>query len=998
MKEQKNTDSQIDQNSFLSGSSAHYIEKLYAQYEHNPSSVDKQWRDYFDSLNEDKDIVLKNVKGASWQKENWPITPNSTMIAALDGDWTSVEKLLEKKIQQNTSNPRNDLEIFKATQLSLKTLKLIDAYMCYGHLKADIDPLGLKNNRGCYHQLALGNFGLSEQDLQKEIFIDGALGLEKATLQQILYLLNQKYCSTIGAEFMHISDPVQRNWFKDKFENFNRSNEFTPQQQKEIFLKLVEAEGFEQFLDAKYKGAKRFGLDGGESLIPALSELLKLSSRQGVKEIVIGMAHRGRLNVLANILGKEHKALFHEFKGGSYKPDNVAGSGDVKYHLGASKDYDYNGKKLHVSLLPNPSHLEIVDPVVLGKARAKQDNLIAQEGEKTNIDDAMLSKRIAVLPVLLHGDAAFAGQGIVQEILAASGLKGYTVSGSLHIIINNQIGFTTDPEFSRSTVYATDVGKMLESPILHVNGDDTEAVIFALSLAFTYRQEFKKPVIVDMYCYRRLGHNEGDEPFFTQPIMYKTIKTHSKVTQIYGDKLVNSKIIDREYVDKTKADWRGYLESEFLEADNFEPEADWLQGNWRGLKALQFADRELGLSTVVKTGVELNTLKQIGEKLISIPENFALHKTIQRFLDSRAKMLETEQNIDWAMAEALAFGSLLLENHPIRFSGEDVERGTFSQRHSVVYDQETKEKYVALNNLMDNQKVYYEPINSLLSEEGVLGYEYGYSLVQPNGLVLWEAQFGDFANGAQVVFDQFISSAETKWLRMSGLVCLLPHGYEGQGPEHSSARLERFLQLCAEDNMQVAYCTTPANYFHILRRQLKRNFRKPLILMTPKSLLRHKRAQSALQDMAANTGFNRILLDDAQKASSLIKLQKDAQIKRVVLCSGKVYYDLYEEREKRAIDNVYLLRVEQLYPYPAKELVNELSRFSEAEIIWCQEEPQNMGAWSYIEPQLETTLGYINAKYKRAKYIGRSAASSPAVGLLSEHLLQLHNFLEDVFG
>lgn len=997
MKEQKNTDSQIEQNSFLYGASAHYIEKLYAQYENDLSAIDKQWRDYFDSLHEDKDIVLKNAQGASWQKENWPITPSSTMIAALDGDWSSVENLLEKKIQQNTNSSNEGLETYRATQLSLKTLKLIDAYMCYGHLKADIDPLGLKNNRGCYRQLELENFGLSDQDLQKEIFIDGALGLEKATLEQILYLLNQKYCSTIGAEFMHISDPEQRNWFKERFENFNRSVEFKPERQKEIFAKLVEAEGFEQFLDAKYKGAKRFGLDGGESLIPALSELLKIASEQDVKEVVIGMAHRGRLNVLTNILGKEQRALFHEFKGGSYKPSNIAGSGDVKYHLGASKDYNYEGKKLHVSLLPNPSHLEIVDPVVLGKSRAKQDNLIAQEGE-SNVSDVMVSKRLAVLPVLLHGDAAFAGQGIVQEILAASGLKGYTVGGSLHIIINNQIGFTTDPECSRSTVYASDVAKMLESPILHVNGDDTEAVIFALSLSFAYRQKFKKPVIVDMYCYRRLGHNEGDEPFFTQPIMYKAIKSHNKITQIYSEKLINSKIIDKEYVDKAKANWREYLEVEFVAADDFEPEADWLQGNWRGLKALQFADRELGLSTIVKTGVELNILKKIGEKLVSIPDNFALHKTIQRFLDSRAKMLETEQNIDWAMAEALAFGSLLLENHPIRFSGEDVERGTFSQRHSVVYDQETKEKYIALNNLISDQKVYYEPINSLLSEEGVLGYEYGYSLVQPNGLVLWEAQFGDFANGAQVVFDQFISSAETKWLRMSGLVCLLPHGYEGQGPEHSSARLERFLQLCAEDNMQVAYCTTPANYFHILRRQLKRNFRKPLILMTPKSLLRHKRAQSALQDMAINTGFNRILLDDAQKSSSVIKLQKDAQIKRVVLCTGKVYYDLYEEREKRGIDNIYLLRVEQLYPYPAKELVNELSRFSDAEIIWCQEEPQNMGAWSYMEPQLETTLGYINAKHKRAKYIGRSAAASPAVGLLSEHLSQLHSFLDDVFG
>lgn len=994
MKEQNNINNR-EANSFLYGGNTDYIENLYAQYKQNPTSVNKEWADYFSSLQEEKEVILQNAEGASWGKKDWPISPSDTTIAALDGNWANVEKLLSEKLQKNAKTEADSLDSYKTTQLSMKVFKLIDAYRRYGHLKSNLDPLGIKKEQGYYSQLELNNFGLSENDLQKEVFIDGFFGLEKATLEQILCILQQKYCQTIGAEFMHISDPEQKAWFQEKIENSDLSNFFNVELKKEIFNKLAEAEGFEQFLDAKYKGAKRFGLDGSESLIPSLSYLLKYASRNNVREIVMGMAHRGRLNVLAQIMGKEHKAIFHEFKGGSYKPTNVAGSGDVKYHLGASKNYKYDEKNLHISLVPNPSHLEIVGPVVLGKARAKQDIDIENTAD---LDKNTINERSAVLPILLHGDAAFAGQGVVQELLAGSSLPGYTVAGSLHIIINNQIGFTTNPECSRCTTYSSDVAKMIDAPILHVNADDVEAVVFTLSLAFDYRQKFKKPIVVDMYGYRRFGHNESDEPAFTQPAMYKIIKSHKTITQIYGQQLIDEKILNQEQIDSIKQQWRNKLEKEFIAAADFEPEADWLQGNWQGLKALQFADNELGLSTVVKTGVDLDTLKDIGKKLTYLPADFKIHKTIQRFLENRSKMIESGENIDWATAESLAFGSLLLEDFPIRLSGEDIERGTFSQRHSVVYDQETTGKYVPLNHLAPEQKAFYEPINSLLSEEGVLAYEYGYSIAQPNSLMLWEAQFGDFANGAQVVFDQFISSAETKWLRMSGLVCLLPHGYEGQGPEHSSARLERFLQLCAEDNMQVAYCSTPANYFHILRRQLKRNFRKPLILMTPKSLLRHKRAQSTLQEMATGTGFQRILLDDAQKNNSAVKLVKDAQIKRVVLCTGKVYYDLYEEREKRGIEDIYLLRVEQLYPYPAKELVNELSRFVEAEIIWCQEEPQNMGTWNYIAPLLESTLGYINAKHKRAKYVGRAAAASPAVGLLSEHLSQLNSFLKDIFG
>ncbi len=711
----------------------------------------------------------------------------------------------------------------------------------------------------------------------------------------------------------------------------------------------------------------------------------------GVKEIIFGMAHRGRLNVLSQVMGKPHRAIFHEFKGGSYAPDDVEGSGDVKYHLGASSDREFDGNKVHLSLTANPSHLEIVNPVVMGKARAKQDLLAG----RTRDDMVPLATRAKVLPLLLHGDAAFAGQGVVAECLGLSGLKGHRVAGTLHFIINNQIGFTTNPAFSRSSPYPSDVAKMIEAPIFHVNGDDPEAVVFAAKVATEFRMTFHKPVVIDMFCYRRFGHNEGDEPSFTQPLMYKAIRAHKTTVQLYSDKLIAEGLIKQEEIDQMKAQWRENLETEFDAGQSYKPnKADWLDGAWAGLRTADNADEQRR----GKTAVPMKTLKEIGKKLVEVPKDFHVHRTIQRFLDNRAKMMETGEGIDWATAESLAFGSLVAEGSPIRLSGQDVERGTFSQRHTVLYDQETQNRYIPLNNIQKGQAIY-EAINSMLSEEAVLGYEYGYSLSDPRALVLWEAQFGDFANGAQVVFDQFISSGERKWLRMSGLVCLLPHGYEGQGPEHSSARLERWLQMCAEDNMQVANVTTPANYFHILRRQMKRDFRKPLIMMTPKSLLRHKRAVSTLNELSGESSFHRLLWDDAQyNKDEGIKLQKDAKIRRVVLCSGKVYYDLYEEREKRGIDDVYLLRVEQLYPFPAKALINELSRFRHAEMVWCQEEPKNMGAWSFIDPYLEWVLAHIDAKHQRVRYAGRPAAASPATGLMSKHLAQLAAFLEDALG
>lgn len=978
MASESNQNNPLEQSSFLYGGNANYIEQLQAQYEENPQSVDQIWQDFFASLNDQKTDVLKNAKGASWQRANWPLAPSDSLTAALDGDWSKVEALLAKKLK-NTAPAAASAT---ALQDSINAMRLIDAYRRYGHFQAKIDPLELQTNRGNGNELDIKSYGFSSADLDKEIFVDGAFGAQKLKLGALLNILSQKYCGKIGIEYMHIANLAERSWLQTNFENYAADKAVNDTQKKQILNKLVEAEGFEQFLDAKYKGAKRFGLDGGESLMPALEQTINLAAKSGVQEIIFGMAHRGRLNVLAHIVGKPHRAIFHEFMGGSYKPDDVAGSGDVKYHLGASKDQEIEGQSVHLSLLPNPSHLEIVDPVVLGKARAKQDELLA----KTIADNDVLQLRSKVLPILLHGDAAFAGQGIVQEILAASSLKGYGVAGSLHIIINNQVGFTTDPKCSRSSPYASDIAKMIDAPILHVNGDDPEAVVFVCQLALQYRQIFHKPAVVDMYCYRRFGHNEGDEPSFTQPIMYQTIKAHKPIVQIYSEKLA----LKAEELDSLKANWRQKLEAEFTAGSQYKPaSADWLAGEWSKLKVAQ-ASVDYAQASEPKTGVPIDMLKEIASKLVEIPAEFNLHKTIARFIEQRSKMLETGEGLDWSMAEALAFGSLLCEGYPVRLSGEDVERGTFSQRHSVVYDQVNNSSYTPLNHLRQNQ-AKYDVVNSLLSEEGVLGYEYGYSLAQPNGLILWEAQFGDFANGAQVVFDQFIASAETKWLRMSGLVCLLPHGFEGQGPEHSSARLERFLQSCAEDNMQVANCTTPANYFHILRRQLKRDFRKPLIMMTPKSLLRHKRAQSSLAELAQDSSFKCILPDTAS-------LQSDAKIRRVILCSGKVYYDLYEEREKRGIDDIYIMRLEQLYPIPAEKLAAELSRFASAEIIWCQEEPKNMGAWSFIAPHLEATLIDIKAKYTRPSYVGRPAAASPSVGLMSEHLKQLAAFLEDALG
>jgi 2-oxoglutarate dehydrogenase E1 component len=972
--------------SFLYGGNAAYVEDLYARYQANPNAVDAEWQAFFRSLKDDPKAVERTARGPSWKKPNWPLRADGELIAALDSDWSAVEQALGEKIKAKAQARGAELsaaDVQQATRDSVHALMLIRAYRARGHFHAKLDPLELEPEKN-EAELDPRNYGFSESDLDRRIFLDKVLGLEFATMHEIVAILRRTYCQTLGVEFMHISDPAQKAWIQERIEGKDKEITFTREGKRAILNKLVEAEGFEKFLDVKYTGTKRFGLDGAESLIPALEQIIKRGGNLGVKEICIGMPHRGRLNVLTQVMAKPHRVLFHEFKGGSATPDEIEGSGDVKYHLGASSDREFDGNRVHLSLTANPSHLEIVDPVVLGKTRAKQD----QQG-------ATPEDRSMVLPLLIHGDAAFAGQGVVAECFGLSGLKGYRTGGSLHFIVNNQIGFTTYPRYARSSPYPSDVAKMIEALILHVNGDDPEAVVFAAKIATEYRMKFGAPVVIDMFCYRRFGHNEGDEPSFTQPLMYKKIRSHPTTLEIYGRKLTSEGVVSEGEIEKMKADWRARLDAEFEASQGYKAnKADWLDGRWAGMKAA----RDVDDPRRGETGVDLKVLRQIGEKITVVPNNFRIHRTIQRFLDNRRKTIESGADIDWATGEALAFCSLLLEGHPVRLSGQDSERGTFSQRHSVLFDQETEARYTPFNHVTERQ-ARYEVLNSMLSEEAVLGFEYGYSTAEPNALTMWEAQFGDFANGAQVVFDQFISSAERKWLRMSGLVCLLPHGYEGQGPEHSSARLERFLQMCAEDNMQVANCTTPANYFHILRRQLKREIRKPLILMTPKSLLRHKRAVARLDEMGPGTSFHRLLWDDAQLLSGeKIKLKPDDKIRRVILCTGKVYYDLYEEREKRGIDDIYLLRLEQLYPFPTKALMAELSRFKGAEIVWCQEEPRNMGAWFFVDTFIRWVLEQIGAKYRQPRYAGRPASAATATGLMAKHLAQLKQLLDEALG
>ena len=965
--------------SFLDGANAAYIEDLYERFQENPGSVTADWRAFFTDLKERKERVLAETAGPSWKPKSSELSEDGDLLNAFAADWGREEQEIVRKISVKAQEKGVEIsrdEAFRATRESVRALMLIRAYRVNGHLIGNLDPLRIAPVRP-HPELDPASYGFTPADLDHQIYIDNVLGLETASLRQIIEILRRTYCGTIGFEFMHISSPEQKLWIQERIEGPDKEVEFTVLGKKAILTKLIHAESVERFLDKKYTGTKRFGLEGAESAVPGLEQIIKRGGQLGVKEIVIGMPHRGRLNVLTNVMGKPFRALFHEFKGGSANPEDVEGSGDVKYHLGVSSDREFDGNQVHLSLTANPSHLEIVDPVVLGKVRAKQD----QRHDKS---------RSEVLPLLLHGDAAFAGQGVVAECFGLSGLKGHRTGGSLHFIVNNQIGFTTAPRFSRSSPYPSDIARMIEAPIFHVNGDDPEAVVYCARVATEFRQRFHKPVVIDMICYRRHGHNEGDEPSFTQPLMYKRIRGLPSVVSIYSKRLAEEGVVKEAEAEELRSGFWEMLETEFEASESYRPnKADWLDGRWSGITLAEEGPRR------GHTGVSIETLKRIGTKLTEVPKGFTVHKTIDRMLVNRRRMIEEGRGIDWASGEALAFGTLLEEKFPVRLSGQDVERGTFSQRHSVLTDQLNEEQYIPLNHI-SNTQARYEVINSMLSEEAVLGFEYGYSLAEPNTLVLWEAQFGDFANGAQVVIDQFLASGERKWLRMSGLILLLPHGYEGQGPEHSSARLERYLQLSAEDNWQVANCTTPANYFHILRRQLHRSFRKPLILMSPKSMLRHKRVVSPIEDFGPETTFHRVLWDHAETGGSeKVKLAPDEDIQRVVLCSGKVYYDLFEERETRRNGEIYLMRVEQLYPFPARALIQELSRFPNAEIVWCQEEPKNQGAWTFVEANIEWVLDHIGADSRRPRYVGRPACASTAAGLMSKHTAELHAFLDE---
>ncbi len=982
------TNAALLETSFLQGANASFVEEMAARYLEDPGLVDHSWRVFFQQLKDNPDAVRRAVSGPSWYRADLAQPKSTETTALLDSNWGGLAERLERKVKALLPQASTQ-DVQQAARDSVRALMMIRAYRTRGHFAATLDPLGLET-REPPAELDPSSHGFGPSDLDRPIFIDGVLGLESASINEMLAILRRTYCANVGVEFMHITDPAEKSWIQERIEGPDNAIAFTPEGRRAILRKLIEGESFEKFVHKRHPGTKRFGLDGGEAMIPALEQIIKRGGALGVEEIVFGMAHRGRLNVLAAVMGKPYQAIFHEFQGGSATPDDVLGSGDVKYHLGASSDRAFDGNNVHLSLTANPSHLEIVNPVVLGKARAKQAKAATWKEDAQGLH----ALRARVMPLLIHGDAAFAGQGVVAECFALSGLRGYRTGGTMHFIINNQIGFTTAPHYSRSSPYPSDVALMVQAPIFHVNGDDPEAVVFAAKVATEYRQHFGKDVVIDMFCYRRFGHNEGDDPTMTQPLMYRRVKDQPTTLTIYSERLVKEGVVSAAEVENMNNAFSAFLDGEFDAGKNYRVnKADWLDGVWSGFALPEDDDRR------GKTEAPLAKLRELGKRITELPRDFQMHKTVRRVVEARRKAIDEGAGIDWPLAEHLAFATLLDEGFHVRLSGQDSCRGTFSQRHSHFIDQITEERYTPLNNIRAGQ-AHYEVIDSLLSEEAVLGFEYGYTLAEPKTLTLWEAQFGDFVNGAQVVIDQFISSGERKWLRMSGLVMLLPHGYEGQGPEHSSARIERFLQQCAEDNLQVVNCTTPANYFHALRRQMHRDFRKPLIVFTPKSLLRHKKCVSDLAEMGEGASFHRVLWDDAQTQSGLTTttLKPDAQIRRVVMCSGKVYFDLLDEREKRGLDDVYLLRLEQFYPWPMKSVLTELQRFPGAELVWCQEEPKNMGGWTFVDPWLELTLGKLEVKSKRARYAGRPATASTAAGQMSKHLKELATLLGEALG
>lgn len=953
------TKTTIDVESFLSSGNSEYLFNIYNRYLKNRHSVGEDWQEVFAVFGDkllDIDQELQN--GINKQKKRTHSYAHAEMSDA------QLTRLTNGKGSSTYNRKSFESEaVEKATLESIQAIMLIRAYRIRGHLLADLDPLKL-NTDYLHAELDPEHYGFLESDMDKPIFLNYVLGLETATLREILGILKSTYCSSIGIEFMQTQDPNQKLWLQHRIELTTSEQSTTKREHIRRLKLLARAELFEKFLSKKHTGVKRFGLEGAESIVVLVEHILRVGSKLGLKDVAIGMAHRGRLNFIANLFRKPYRAIFSEFKGNSSLPSGMDFSGDVKYHLGTSCDREFGNLKLHLSLTANPSHLEAVNTVVIGKVRAKQQLRNDKEHEQ-------------VMGLLLHGDASFSGQGVVAETFLMSKLYGYRTGGTLHIIINNQIGFTTSPAHSRSSTYCSDTANVVGAPIFHVNGDDIEACIKVAEIAIEYRYKFKSDIVIDVICYRKHGHNESDDPFFTQPLMYKAIAKQQSTYVKYQEKLLSANIISKSECDAIKNDVTETLQQEYDLADSYKPnKADWLEGIWKGFKHKKLSD------TNTATGVDLSLLKTIGKKITSIPNGFNANSKILRQLNHNNEIIESGANIGWSLGEALAIGSILVDGKNVRLSGEDCRRGTFSQRHAVLTDQINETPYTPLNHITMKQK-HFEVLDSPLSEYGVLGFEYGYASVDPNTLVIWEAQFGDFANGAQVIIDQFIASGEVKWLRMNGLVLLLPHGFEGQGPEHSSARLERFLQLSADHNWFVCNLSTPANYFHALRRQMQSYCRKPLVLMTPKSLLRHKSCVSKLSDMESGSVFHPIIGFD-----NVIKGLQDDGIKRLIFCSGKIYYDLIQKLLDKSRNDIYIIRIEQLYPFPGKEVEKIVARFKKAEIVWCQEEPKNMGAWNFIDRLLEQALKNAKTKQTRPIYIGRDEAASPATGLMKFHLQQ----------
>ncbi len=939
--------STLQSNSYLFGGNAPYVEGLYESYLDNPASVPDAWRAWFDRL--------QGVPAADGRPETRDVA--HAPIVQSFAERARAGLLRPQQMGGDAATARKQVYV----------QQLIAAYRFLGTHWADLDPLK-RQERPAIPELEPAFYDFTEGD-QAHIYsaANTYFGFDSAPLRDIIKALRDTYCGSIGAEFMYIGDPAQKRWLQERLESTRSRPSYPIERKKRILARLTAAEGLERYLHAKFVGQKRFSLEGGESFIAAMDELVQRAGQAGIQEIVIGMAHRGRLNVLVNVLGKMPKELFAEFEG---RHAEDLPSGDVKYHKGFSSDLSTPGGPVHISLAFNPSHLEIVNPVVEGSCRARMTRRGDRNGDQ-------------VLPVLVHGDAAFAAQGVVMETLNLAQTRGYGTRGTVHIVINNQIGFTTsDPRDTRSTLYCTDVVKMIEAPVLHVNGDDPEAVVYAMQLAFDFRQEFRKDVVVDIVCYRKLGHNEQDSPAMTQPIMYKKIAQHPGTRKIYADKLVHQEVVTPDDPAQMVAEYRKAMDEG---RTTFDPILTDFKGKF-AVDWMPFLNRKW--TDAAETGVPMAELRRLGEKITTIPPDFKLHPLVDRVIHDRRAMSEGEHPLDWGMGEHLAFATLLASGYDVRLSGQDSGRGTFTHRHAVLHDQ-NREKwdqgaYIPLQFVADNQGQFIV-IDSVLSEEAVLAYEYGYATADPNTLVIWEAQFGDFANGAQVVIDQFISSGETKWGRANGLVLMLPHGYEGQGPEHSSARIERFLQLCAENNMQVCQPTTPAQIFHLLRRQMIRMFRKPLVIMTPKSLLRNKEAVSSLKDLASGE-FRTVLGDPSVEAS---------RVRRVVICTGKVYYDLLAARRERRLNDVALLRIEQLYPFPHKAFAAELKKFASAtQFVWCQDEPQNQGAWFYVQHQIAAAL----SEQQKLVYAGRAPSASPAVGYYDKHYAQQKELLAVALG